>query len=245
VAIVSAALAARHWPPGEAVGKRLRLPGTGSESPWLTVVGVAGDIHSWRVEDTSLPWVYVPLAQAAQSSMRLVVRSRGEAAALAAAIRAELARIDPNLAMMDLLPFDAAIRRSLWAERLFTYVFQVFGFVALALALVGLYGVISYAVAQRTTEIGIRAALGARRGSLVWLVLRDGARLTLAGVVIGTVAAYGATRALTGLLYGVTPHDASTFGAVAALVLAVCSLAAYIPARRAARMDPLRALREG
>jgi predicted permease len=244
-AIVSRALADREWPHGEAVGKRLRLAGGGADASWLTVVGVAGDIRYWRLEDTALPWIYVPLAQSAPLTMNLVVRSGGGLDALAEAIRAEVAGVDPDVPVLDLLTFEAVIGRSLWAERMFSRIFAAFGFVALALALIGIYGVISYSAAQRTKEIGIRAALGADRRSLSWLVLRDGARLAAAGVALGAVGAWVSTRAMSRLLYGVAAHDGWTFVVVSLFLLAVACLASYVPSRRAARMDPLGALREG
>lgn len=243
VAIVSRALAEHEWPHQDPVGKRLRFAASGTTSPWLTVVGVAGDIRYWRLEVEGLPCVYVPLAQSAPRAVSLVARGAGDLTVLAGLVRTEVARIDRDVAIADLLSFEAVIRRSLWAERLFMRLFEVFGLVALGLAVVGVYGVVSYSVERRTREIGIRAALGAGPRSLGWLILRDAGRLALLGIAFGLGGAYGASGAMSRLLYGVTPRDAATFGVVSLLLLMVTCVAAYVPVRRAARLDPLAALR--
>jgi putative ABC transport system permease protein len=174
----------------------------------------------------------------------VVVRTaRGEPSALVPALRGAVREIDPRVALYRVQTLDEAVSRSLWRQRLQGHVVGLFAALALALACVGLYGVVSYAVAQRTRELGVRMALGASRGDVLRLVFAQSGRLVGVGVVIGLAVAWGATRALRSLLYGVQPTDPATFAAVPACLTAVALLAVLVPARRAARIDPTVAMR--
>ena len=173
----------------------------------------------------------------------LVARATGPAAPLASTIRRELQAVDKNLVIQNLVTANQRVDQSLFMERLMVKVSGFFATLALSLACIGLYGVMSYDVARRTHEIGVRRALGAQRRDVVGLVLRETMLLVVIGVITGLSAAMGATRLIASLLYGLTPNDPLTLGLASLLLLAVAALAGYLPARRAARVDPMEALR--
>ena len=175
--------------------------------------------------------------------MTLQVRTTGESSALISAIRAEVQRIDDTMAMNEVRPLSAFIAASIIQERLLTALMSFFSLLAMMLAAIGLYGVMAYSVSQRTHEIGIRTALGAQRKDVIGLVLRETMLMVGAGVIIGLGAALASTRLIASWLYGLTPNDPLTIGLSSLLVLAVAALAGYLPARRAARVDPMEALR--
>ena len=240
VVIVSRAFARRHWPRESAIGKRIKL-GFGPDGS--EIVGVVGDVKQTSLAATAVPAIYLPAAQFPYPFMSVVVRTAGEPGALAPALRREIAALDPAVAMHDVRTLDAVFTKSLAQQRFGLVLLGFFALTATGLAVVGVYGVIAHAVAQRTQEIGVRMALGARPRDAFRLVLGEGLRLTAAGLAAGLLGAYALSRFLSGLLYGVSATDAATFAAVTALLGAVALLASYVPARRATRVEPMVALR--
>jgi predicted permease len=241
VVIVNETLAKRFWGSGrEAVGKRVRL-GSGD---WRTVIGVARDVKYSRVNEAPRPYVYLPFLQTPRPAMMLHARGAAGAAAAIERVRAHIQAIDPELPIGDARPLSEQARTSLMFLEMASAGLFIFGVAGMALAGMGLYGLVSYAVKQSTHEIGIRMALGARSLEVVWQFLRRGLRLGAIGLVIGTVAALALTRLLGGVLYGVSATDPVSFGGALAVVLAGVIVATVIPAWRAARTPPLSALRQ-
>ncbi|HET7459222.1 MAG TPA: ABC transporter permease [Gemmatimonadaceae bacterium] len=241
-ALVNERMVATIFGGRDPIGRRLRVGGP--SQPYATVVGVVRDYRHYRLPQPMHPAVYLPYATYSMREEDVVVRtSRGEASALVPALRGAVRELDPRVALYRVQTLDEAVSRSLWRQRLQGHVVGLFAALALALACVGLYGVVSYAVAQRTRELGVRMALGASRGDVLRLVFAQSGRLVGVGVVIGLAVAWGATRALRSLLYGVQPTDLATFAAVPACLTAVALLAVLVPARRAARIDPTVAMR--
>ncbi|HKG94849.1 MAG TPA: FtsX-like permease family protein, partial [Gemmatimonadaceae bacterium] len=244
-ALVNAAFAARVWPGVDAVGRRIRFLGMDAHNDvWLTVVGVVGDMRQIALESAPAPEVYVSYRQRPEraGAMSIVIRTSGAPAALAPAVRAAVRARDP-LVPVELTTMDERVRRSVADRRFVMLVLAAFGAVALVLAAAGIYGVLSYTVARRTREIGVRVALGAQRGTVLAMVLRDAMRPVLAGAAAGAVAALLLGRLMRGLVYGVGVADPVALGLAAALLLAVALAASWMPAHRAARVDPLTALR--
>ncbi len=238
VAIVNDSFASRFWKGGDPIGKRVEY-GTG----WVTVVGVARDSRYRRLVEPPSPMLFRPVLQSYQPSSYIHVRSGTDPRALAPAVQGVVRSLDPNLPVFNIQTLEAHISASSFQQRLAGSLLGVFGMLALTLAAVGLYGVISYAVGQRTREIGIRVALGAQEGDILRLVVRLGVGLAMFGVGIGLAAAVALSRLLTGLLFGITSTDPITYFVVAAMLVSVALLASYIPALRATRIDPMAALR--
>jgi len=247
VAIVSENLARRYWPGQDPIGKRLRYGSPDSHRPWVTVVGVVKDVKSEKMEGEPRPRSYQTLEQAQGDSlvrqMFFAVRTDDSPSAVAAEVRAAVASLDRTLPISKLTTMQAVVDDSLNPRRFSTVLVGLFAALALFLALLGVYGVISFAVAQRTQEIGIRVALGAGSGQVTGLFLREGLLLALVGIAVGTGAALLLGHSMAGLLYGVKPADVPTLGIAAAVLAATALLATYIPARRALRLDPMLALR--
>ena len=241
VAIVSQTLAQRFFPNADAIGKRINV-NTGPES-YREIVGIVGDVKQNGLTKETRPHTYEPFAQAPNQFMSLIVRSTTDPASLVPAIRGKVLALDSELPLQRVTTLDRVIANSIRQQRFTSIVLSVFAGVALLLAAAGLYGVISYSVAQRTHELGIRVALGAQVKDVMQLVLRQGMTFVIAGEVIGIIGAFALTRLLSGLLFGVTPTDALTFIAVTAGLTFVALIACYIPARRATKVDPLVALR--
>lgn len=241
VAIVSESMARMLWPGQEAIGKRFR---TAVDPAYWEVVGIAGDVASIGSGQPPQPTAYLPLEQSYQSTVALVVRTAADPAGMIKPVMSNVQRLDPNLALVNPLTMPEAISRGLWAPRAGAGLFGVFGILALALAVLGIYGVMAYMVAQRTGEIGIRMALGARPGDVVKLVVGQGARLAMFGIAAGVAAALAVSRLIAGLLFGIGAQDAVTYSAVALVLGAAALLASYLPAISAARIDPVRALRQ-
>ncbi|MEX2283906.1 MAG: ABC transporter permease [Gemmatimonadota bacterium] len=242
VAIVGTQLARRLWPDQDPIGRRLRI----GEQHWFTVIGIAPDLQyeefGEEVDHTRLQ-LHLPYAQSGTRLMAFMVRARGNPAELQRAVRAELRAIDPALAAFDVMTMAERRRHTTWPQRFFGQTFGTFGAAALVLALAGVYGVMAFSVARRRREIGIRIALGAKPRDVLRLVVGGAALLAASGVAIGIVGAWMLTRLLSGMLWGVTTNDPATF-VITPLILAVAALtASYIPARRAARVDPMVALR--
>jgi putative ABC transport system permease protein len=243
VAVVNETFVRKVFPNADPLGKRVQLGGAPGD-PWYTIVGVVRDFRHYRLPQPMGPALYLPFAEAQGRAQTLTIRTTlPDPYVLVPGIRAALEAMDPQLAIYDVKTMGEAVSRSLWRQRLQGQVLGIFAVLALLLATVGIYGVISYTVAQRTHEIGVRVALGAQRGHVVSLVLGQGARLAVAGIVIGLLGAFAASRTLGALLYGVTTTDPVSFSAVPLILGAVTLAATYIPARRATRVDPLIAIR--
>jgi putative ABC transport system permease protein len=238
VLIVSQQLANTAFPNEEALGKRLI---TGFKGEPYEIVGIAGDLLHNSLGGPPSQAMYFPMRQSGR--MNLVVRTKGEPLSLAGSLRSAVHAIDPDQPISAMRPMTEWIDSSVTQSRYLTTLFALFAALAMILAATGIYGVMSYSVAQRTHEIGIRMALGARRADVLKLVVGQGMLLTLIGVVIGLLSAYGLTRVMASLLFGVTARDPITFVVVAALLTTVAFLACFVPARRATKVDPLVALR--
>ena len=243
VVVVSRGFADRYWPGQDAVGKRLKLGRFESDAPMRTVIGIVNNVQHANLATEPRPVVYYPHAQGPDSGMQLVVRSRSSPAAVAGAVRDAMRRLDPDLPATELKPLSDLVQGSLMETAIALSLLGSFALLAILLAAAGVYGVMAYAVAQRTTEFGIRVALGASPSDLVHLVGRQGLTLTAAGLAIGLVGARLTSSALTQMLYGVRPSDPivylSTAGTLAAIALSAC----IVPALRALRVDPIVALK--
>ena len=243
VAIISQSLAERMWPGQSAIGRRFYWGGVG-DTP-RTVIGVVGDIRDVRLDEPVTPMVYISYAQLPLEDMTLLVRTRGDAAAAADSIRREIAAIDPSLPLAEIRPLEANRAAAISAPRFRTLILAVFGAIAVLLAGLGLYGVVAYTVAQRSREIAIRVALGARPSQVVGLFFRRGVRLTAIGGAAGLVAAWIAAGVLRALLFQTDPRDPWLFATAALLLGAIALVATYLPARRAAALDPVEGLTQG
>jgi predicted permease len=247
VAIVNESLARLLWPGGDPVGARISF--AGASGPWLEVVGVVGDTRSNTADAPSAPALYMPFAQKRwewMSWLTLLVRTdrAGDEAALGSAVRGVVSRIDPRLPVQRIAPVAELYRESVARRRFATALTGAFAVLALLLGLIGMYGVLSYTVSQRRREFSIRMALGARASQVTLVVVRQALALAAAAIVLGTLGALAATRLLHDLLYETSPDDPATFVVVAALVAVVAVVAAWIPARRATRIDPAATIRE-
>lgn len=247
VAIVSQSLANLYWPKENAVGKRLKpgMPG----ADWCTVVGIAADVRHWAADVDVEPTAYYPYTQIPaaflpllEGSMSIAVRSRNSAGLLSS-IRAAVGEVDKTVPVYGVKSMEEMLADSGSLRRFDMWLIGTFAGLALVLASVGIYGVMAYSVSQRTREIGIRMALGAQRRNVLRMILEQGAKLAVVGVIVGLIGAFALTRLMATLLYGVSPRDLATFLVVPGLVLGLILVGCYIPARRAARVDPMVALR--
>jgi predicted permease len=242
VAVVSEGMARRVWPGESPLGRTVAIGGAGSEP--LVVVGVAADARQRGLARAPANTLYLPYASRPTArTMTFLLRTRGDPGALAAAARGAVAGVDPGLAVLETETLTALLDQSLWHERLFGRLFTAFGAAALVLALVGLYGVVAHATGQRTHEIGVRVALGARAADVRRLVLAGSARVVGASLLAGLVLAAALGRALASMLYGVSTTDLAVYAGATLALAAAALLAAWLPARRAARVDPVVALR--
>jgi len=241
VILINEAFARRFLPDQEPIGQRLNFGG--SEKETQEIIGVVADVKNDDLDEVVDPIAYSPYAQNVRLSMNLVVRATQNPTRLASAVRSEVQALDPNLPVSNIKPVRQMIDERISAKRLMTYILGVFALIALLLASVGIYGVMSYAVTQRTREIGVRMALGAQAGDVLKLVIKNGMTMALVGVAIGLAGAYALTRLLANLLFKVTPTDVVTFAAVSISLIVVALIACYVPARRATKVDPLVALR--
>ncbi|HEY1337540.1 MAG TPA: ABC transporter permease, partial [Bryobacteraceae bacterium] len=242
VLIVNQTLAKKHWPNDDPIGKRITVY-IGREPAPGVIVGIVADTRDKTLDGGGAPTVYYPHPGLPISLMSFVVRTSGDPAALGKAVTQVVHSLDPNQPVSDIQTMDQMLVRSVSTQRFQTVLLGVFAALALALAVVGIYGVISYSVAQRTNEFGIRMALGAGRGDVLRLVLRQGGGILLGGLALGLAGALALTRTIAGLLFEVKPSDPLTFAAVAVLLTGVGLAAIAAPARRATRVDPLTALR--
>lgn len=250
VAVVNDTMAARYWPGEHAIGKRFKMGGVDSTRPMMTIVGIVKTSRHNAVVEEARAEMYLPHAQLPASTgisaarvMALVVKTEGDPLALTPAMRAAVRAVDPNVPLADVQTMEQVTATALAAPRFAAFLLGVFAALALALAAVGTYATISLLVAERTNEIGIRMALGAERGNILLLVLREGLGYAVAGIVIGLAGATLFARVLSALLYGVTTFDPVTYAAVPAILTAVALLATWGPAHRATSVNPLNTLR--
>ena len=241
VLLVDEQAAARLWPEGGVLGAHVSID---NPDVWREIVGVVRSVHHDALDQPSRMTVYFPLAQRPVVSVFAVVQTAGEPLAVLPGVRATVQAIDPALPVYDVRALDDRLGESLGRRRIAAWLIGVFALLALALAVIGVYGVMAYDVSQRTREIGIRMALGANRRAVLGLVLRGGLRMAGLGVIAGAALAFAITRLARGLLFGVSPHDPVTYLGLAVVLLGLAAAAAYVPARRATALDPLRSLRE-
>jgi predicted permease len=245
VVVINETMARRFWPGQDAIGKRIRWGGWNPPEGWLTIAGVVADVKFSSLEDETPPTIYMPVFQIPRirRDAIFIARSTSDPAGLAAAFRREIAAVDAGLPVYDVRTMNQVLAESI-AQRRFTMgLLAIFASAALSLAALGLYGVLSYAVTQRTREIGIRMALGARRLDALRLVVGQGMKMAMIGALAGLLASLALTRLMKGLLFGVSASDPLTFAAVALLLTLVALLACWVPARRASKVDPIVALR--
>jgi putative ABC transport system permease protein len=240
VVIINETLARRFFPNQEAIGQRII---TGGGDRPMEIVGVVGDIKDQDLNRVPFQALYVPYAQEPRSGMGVALRAAGEPTALTGAARDEVRKLDPALPVINLKTVEQMMHEITSPERIMTAMMSVFAAIALLLAGVGLYAVIAYAVSQRTHEIGVRLALGARSRDILRLVTGQGLKLTLVGLALGMAGAFALTRVMEPLLYGVTPTDPLTFILISLSLTGVALLSCWIPARRATRVDPMAALK--
>lgn len=250
VAVISAATAQKYWPNQDPVGKRLKRV---ADKGWLTIVGVVADVNEYslasRLPDFAEGAVYRTYGNDSQhgptepAEMTLVVRTASNSSVVAGDLRRIVASMNPDVPVSEVQTFSAVVSQSLEAPRSIMWLFIIFAAVAVVLGVVGVYGVISYGVAQRVREIGVRIALGAAQRDVMWLVLKEGGQLALIGVALGTGVAILATHVISSLLFAVSTTDSLTYGAAGVLLVVVALAATWVPARRAAKVDPMVALR--
>lgn len=244
VAIVSATFASRHLQGLDPIGQRVRV-GAHDEGPWREIVGIVGDVHQESLEAEAPGAIYLPESQweFVDSQRSLVVRGDGEVSALAPSLRAAIWAVDKDQPIVRVVTAERLVAATAAGRRFALVLFEGFAIVALLLAAAGIYGVLLGSVTERTRELGVRAAFGASASDLVWMVIRQGMTLTLAGVAAGLALALGLTRTITGLLFGISAIDPFTYAAVTVCLLLVALLACFVPAFRAARVDPMETLR--
>jgi predicted permease len=241
VVIINRTLAQQLWPNGDAVGKRMKL-----QWDTMQVVGVVDEMRYYAMADTNRPLIFYPLAQHFQQNVTIVVRTGMDPLQITASVKQAVAQLDPDMPVYNIRTLDKQVIGSpmgMGAMRMGTIIAGAQGMIALFLATLGLYGLISHSVKIRTHEIGIRIALGATHGKVLRILIDQGLRLVLIGLVLGLAAAFAVTRLLSSVLYGVKSTDLLTFGGVSLLLVGVAVLASYIPARRAASIEPMQALR--
>jgi putative ABC transport system permease protein len=241
VAIVDESLAAQYWPGEDPLGRR--ISSNGDSGPWATVIGVVRHVHRSGPKNAGEPQIYFAYRQRVQAPLSYVIRTTVDPLSIVGAVRGQVASLDPDLPVARVASMATLESAALARDRFNALIFLVFAATALLLAAIGLYGVMAYLVAQRQAELGIRLALGGRPGDVARLVIGDGMRMAVLGIVIGTVASLALGRALDGLLYGTKPTDPVTYAVIAATLALVALLASAIPARRATKADPVDALR--
>jgi putative ABC transport system permease protein len=243
VAIVNETFAKRYFQNEDPVGKRFTFGGGGPNARWITIVGVVRDTKRQGVDQPIRIESWMPLAQSPAGSMEVALRTTGDPLALGHSAREAVWALDRDLPIPSIQTMEQILSERVAQRRLNMLLLGLFALVALVLAAVGIYGVISYAITQRTQEIGIRMALGAQASDVLWMVVWRGMRLTLIGVALGLAAALALTRVMQNLLFNLSATDPTTFALIALLLVGVALIASYIPARRATKVDPLQALR--
>jgi predicted permease len=249
VILINEAMAQRFWPGQSALGQRVKWGPENSPRPWATVVGIAGNINHAALDAAPIPEVYMPLDQVPDEvaanfrSVTLVVRTNGDPERMTAAVRSAIRSVARNAPISLIATMDQVRATSVSPRRFTLLLLGSFAVLALVLSAVGIYGVVMYGVTQRTRDIGVRVALGARPAQVVGAILGQGLRLAVFGLGIGVVGAVALTRVLRAQLFDVSPTDPATFAAIVVLLAAVAALASWLPARRATRVDPIEALR--
>jgi predicted permease len=241
VVIVDERLAQRHWPNQTAIGKRINAGG--QQGDWATVVGVVRHVYNSGPHSEGEPQLYLPYLQSPQAPIFIVTRTDSDTLSMVAGMRASVREMDAGLPVSKIDRMGDLVSKAVAAPRFNTVMLGVFALVALAIACTGLYGAMSYVVARRTHEIGIRIALGGSPGEVRRMVLRESLLIAVTGLFIGSLASLTLSRLLSGLLYGVEPTDPATYAGTTAILLFVSIMASYGPARRATRVDPVVALR--
>jgi putative ABC transport system permease protein len=241
VAIINETMARAYWPGEDSVGKRFRFR---ESAPWLTVVGVTGDMRRQGIDQQVAPQVFLPRRQGGEDMMDIIARTNLEPTVMAAIVQQQIQAVDKTVAKFGIATVDQQIVEETGQRRFDTFLISGFAIAALLLSAIGIFGLLHHSVVQRTNEIGIRMALGAQPTAVMGLVIRQGLQLAMAGAAIGLVGAALVSRLLTKLLYEVAPSDPLTFGISVVLLIAVAGLACWIPSRRAARVDPILALRQ-
>ncbi|HEY9229593.1 MAG TPA: FtsX-like permease family protein, partial [Gemmatimonadaceae bacterium] len=243
VVVVNKTFVAKFLKNGDPIGKRIRAGGASSTAPWATIVGVVGDVFSGDQTEPMQPVYFAPFAQARQNFVYISARTNGAPMSVTPAIRDAVAGLNPDIPLYWVQSLEDATAQSLWFVRVFGTMFMIFGFVALFLASVGLYAVMSFSVSRRTREVGIRMALGAQGRDVVRMIFGQGALQLGVGMTAGLAFALGISQLLKVVLFQVQPRDPAVFGGVAAVLVGVGLLACFVPAKRATLVDPLVALR--
>jgi putative ABC transport system permease protein len=243
VAVVSASLARKYFNGENPIGHKIKIGKEDSENPWMTIVGVVGDLHYSWISREDVPTVYRSVRQSPPLFTTLVLRTNGDPLKFVSSVRTQIAAVDPNLPMYNIKSMDKVITEAIVGIAYVAVMMTVLGVIALALACVGIFGVMSYSVSERTHEIGIRMSQGAQTKDILALVINGGMRMTLLGLAIGLPISYGLAKTMAGLLFNVKASDPFTFLVLPLVLAAVAAFACYLPARRAASLDPLRALR--
>lgn len=242
-AVINNVMARRFWPGQNAVGKRFKLAPASSNGPWFTVIGVVGDMRRQAIERDPIPQVFVPFTQDVQRTGNILIRTKGDPLAAVESVRQAIRGVTRTVPMPTIVPLETRMDAWLQQARFQTSLFTIFSVLALLMAAIGIYGLMSYSVAQRSREIGIRMALGARVRTILFAILSEGMLLAAVGIVLGLGASFGVSRFFSALLYGVQPDDVATFVIAPLVLLGIAALATYLPARRAASIDPASTLR--
>jgi putative ABC transport system permease protein len=240
-AVINETFARRFWPGQSAIGKRFSF--VGAAGPWIEVVGVMRDGKYFSLSEDPTPFVYASLRPESGNFLTMIVRTANDPQSVIGALRSEFQQLDANLPVYNVRTLAEHMALPLFPARVAAMLLGSFGLLALMLAAIGIFGVMSYAVSQRTREIGIRLALGASAGAILQLVVGQGLKLIVIGMGIGLAAAFAGTRLMSALLYGVSATDSITFAGIALLLILVALLACYLPACRATKVDPMVALR--
>jgi putative ABC transport system permease protein len=243
VVIINEAAARRFFPNEDPLGKRFKRGRAESQFPWLMVVGIVGGVSHTTLGLPSQPEVYLPFQQSPDAIITLVARTKSDPRGLAATVRREVSGVDKDLPVSNLKFMDEIVAGTVSQPRVYALLLGIFAILALVLAAIGIYGVISYSVTQRTHEIGIRMALGAQTKDVLALIVKQGMALALVGIFFGLLASLALTRVLSSQLYGISSTDPVTFTGISLLLMLVAIIACYIPALRATRLSPMIAVR--
>ena len=242
--VIDEYMAQQLWPNQDPIGRRIHFGGITDKNPWETVIGIVGRVKQYTLDSDSRIAFYLPQTQYPARAMNVVLRSGADPAALTSAVKQQIHELDNDLPLYNVRTMNQRLDESLAQRRFAMLLLALFAFVALALAAIGTYGVMAYLVNQGTREIGIRIALGATQRAIVRLIVLKGLVLALCGVAIGVAGAFAGSRLMRSLLFGVTPSDPFTFVVISLLLTLITLLASYIPAHRAAQIDPIVSLRD-